>query len=572
MIKISSSDTIVDILKKIWKDDSDKIILNFPFWHPVLYNHLSLKIIKSKTVKKELLILTNDKTSRKIWLHLWIKYWKNNIEHKYASLNQKTLKENYTFFEYALIEIKLFFGLMHWNLKWIKKVNKIYYEKNKFSENYKSIIIFFIITLFLVISILFYIFSFTINKTTITITPEILVKLKSKNFNYVEFYKNTENTEINNENKWIRTPKFNNEIRLRKISKTINLSKTYSTTGISQDKKNLASWTIIIKNFLEEKITLLENTTFLTEDWIQFFIKKNINIPSAIYKKNKLIPWEIKVIIFWKIKMSNWKYAWEKINIKKGTLLTIPKLKNNKTKIFAKSISEIKWWNNEFIHFLEKSDIEKSKKMLKIALKKKAIEEIKKVIENENKNNSIKISILPVDNIYKFYDENIIIPEYLVENFITKNFKLTWEITIDTYVYEKSSVIVKLNNLIKERNISWLEKIEQVNLDTLRISHIITRNDLIKHNWKYSYKQNMWDKLLRIKWTTEIEYLVTRKFKEWGQYINKFKNLILGLNKKEAEKILINNNEINNILIDIKPFFMDTISKRAENIYIKVDE
>jgi len=74
---------------------------------------------------------------------------------------------------------------------------------------------------------------------------------------------------------------------------------------------------------------------------------------------------------------------------------------------------------------LEKSDIEKSKKMLKIALKKKAIEEIKKVIENENKNNSIKISILPVDNIYKFYDENIIIPEYLVENFITKNFKLT---------------------------------------------------------------------------------------------------------------------------------------------------
>jgi len=63
--------------------------------------------------------------------------------------------------------------------------------------------------------------------------------------------------------------------------------------------------------------------------------------------------------------------------------------------------------------------------MLKIALKKKAIEEIKKVIENENKNNSIKIGILPVDNIYKFYDENIIIPEYLVENFITKNFKLT---------------------------------------------------------------------------------------------------------------------------------------------------
>jgi len=567
MIKIQKSDTIVDILKKIWKEESNKIILDFPFWHPVLYNHLSLKIIKSKTVKKDLLILTNDRTSKKIWWCLWIKYWKKSSEDKYSSLNQKTLKENYTFFEYALFEIKLFFWLIKWNVLGIKKINKIYYENNKFRENHKIILIIFLLMLSLIFLILLYIYSFTINRTVITITPEILVKLKSKNFNYVEYNINTESNEKN-----VTKYRFNNEIKLRKISKTINIEKVFSTTWISQDEKDISSWEILIKNFLEEKVNLLENTIFENDKWIEFYIKSNVRISPAIKDENgNLIPWEKKAIVYWKAKLKNWLYSWKKTNIWTWVLLTIPKLKEEQSKIFAKTITKISGWTDNYKHFLKEEDLETAKNLLNTELKRQSISEINNIIDKENRSNSLSIKVLPVDNIYKYYNKKIEVPDYLKIWYETDKFTLKWKITIDTFVYNEWLVISKLNDLIKERNISWYEQIEQINLNSLRISHIITRNDLVKNNWKYSYMQKM-NKDLRIKWTTEIDYFVTRKFNESDQYINRLKNLILWLDKEEAEKILINNAEINNIKIDIEPFFLNNISKNINNIEIKIED
>jgi len=66
MIQIEKNDSIVDILTKISSSNKQEIILQFPFGHPVLHNYLSLKIIQTKLRKKKLLILTNDKTSKKI--------------------------------------------------------------------------------------------------------------------------------------------------------------------------------------------------------------------------------------------------------------------------------------------------------------------------------------------------------------------------------------------------------------------------------------------------------------------------------------------------------------------------
>ena len=46
MIKIDKKDTIIDILTKMKEETGDDMIIAFPFWHPVLHNYLSLKIIK----------------------------------------------------------------------------------------------------------------------------------------------------------------------------------------------------------------------------------------------------------------------------------------------------------------------------------------------------------------------------------------------------------------------------------------------------------------------------------------------------------------------------------------------
>ena len=74
MIKINKNDSIIDIIIKIKNCKDKEIVLEFPFWHPILHNYTSLKILKTKADKKELVIVTNDKTSKRIWKKLWIKY------------------------------------------------------------------------------------------------------------------------------------------------------------------------------------------------------------------------------------------------------------------------------------------------------------------------------------------------------------------------------------------------------------------------------------------------------------------------------------------------------------------
>lgn len=74
MIKVNKTDSIIDIIQKIQKEKKDEIIMDFPFWHPILHNYLSLKILRNKSWSKPLTIITKDLTSRKIWKKLWINF------------------------------------------------------------------------------------------------------------------------------------------------------------------------------------------------------------------------------------------------------------------------------------------------------------------------------------------------------------------------------------------------------------------------------------------------------------------------------------------------------------------
>ncbi|MDR0772450.1 MAG: hypothetical protein LBF15_05540 [Candidatus Peribacteria bacterium] len=66
MIKINKTDSIVDIIIKIKHNKEKEIVLEFPFGHPILHNYTSLKILKTKAEKRELIIVTNDQTAKKI--------------------------------------------------------------------------------------------------------------------------------------------------------------------------------------------------------------------------------------------------------------------------------------------------------------------------------------------------------------------------------------------------------------------------------------------------------------------------------------------------------------------------
>ena len=564
MIKILKEDTIVDILKKINLEKSNSIELDFPFWHPVLHNQLYLKIIKTKARKKNLSIISNDKTAKKISKLIWIKFISNNKNYKSKNIKtENILKKNYTFIEYAKFEVKIFLwkikNIVSWNIKNNKKINTVYYLKNKYWKNNKNIIPYFLLILTLVFILLIYIYYIAINKTYITIYPETILKTKSKNFTFIEYSK-----EEKEKYKYI-----NNKIKINKISNKIFITKTIWTSWIKQKEENLSKWKVIFFNYLNKKTYLLKNTTLENKDWVQFYLPQNITIsPSSKNKNWKILPWQKIITIFWKIKLLNWDYSWKKTNIKKGVLLTIPKLWEDKTKIFAKSITNFSWGSNTFTKFLTKKDLDNAKKLLINTLKETAIKKIKSDVKVKNKNNSIKFKILPIDNIFKFTNLKINIPEHLKIWDEINNFTIGWEIEISSFTYNKQEIISLLKNSIETTLIKELQEIISIDDKQLRISHIIKRNDLIKINWKYKYIQKL-EKPLIVKATTEIEYIISKKFDNKNStFIKQIKQSIIWKNIKEAEKILTNRQEINNVKIEVKPFFIKYISKLPENIEI----
>jgi len=568
MIKIKKEDSIVDILKKISKSKSEEIILDFPFWHPVLHNHLSLKIIQTKTRNKKLSIISNDKTAKKIAKILGIKFLKNKKNKSEEDITtQDILKHNFTFLEYAKFEIKLFLQKINffvkWNIKSNKKINSIFYFKNKYWESNKNIIFYFILILTLIFLLLLYIYYIAINKTYITIYPEINLNAKSKNFTFIE---------KNNDNEKENYYYINNKIYINKISKKITLNKKIATSWIKQKKENLSKWKAIFYNYLPEKIYLLKNTTLENKEWVQFYLPESINIPSSNISNWKIIPWEKEVLLYWKIKLLNWDYSWLKTNIWTWVLLTIPKLGENKTKIFAKSITKFNWWSNKFTNFLTKKDIENARILMKDTLKETAITKIKKDIEKNNKQNSIQVDLLPIDNIFKFTNLKINIPEHLKIWDEIKDFNISWEIEITSYTYNKQAVISLLKNSINNNLIKDYQKIISIDDNSLRIAHIIKRNDLKKINWKYFYSQKSNQPLI-IKATTEIEYYLSKKFENKNSnFIQQIKHQIAWKNIEEAEKILTNKSEINDVKIRIQPFFIKKISTLPENIEIIIEE
>lgn len=534
MIKVTKRDSIIDIIRKISKQQKKEIILDFPFWHPILHSITSLKILKSKSWKKELIIITNDKSAKAIGKKLWIKYskiWETDL-----------LEYNYSFIEYLKYILKNYSREL---LNIFSKNNEDFsFEKTRkyYKQNPKLWIFF--IWLLSSIFLLIFIFYFAVNKTYIYITPDIKIKTRAENFIFREADKNEA---VNN-----------NIIKLNKVSKLIYLTSTFWTSWINEDTLEKASWEVIMYNYFNEKIELLNNTRLQSEDWILYTSDNKIILPPAIVTSTwEIIPWETKINITSKIHDINWKIVWNKANIWTWNLLILPWLKENQDKIYAKTFSDISWANNSYTKKLTKQDIENAKELIKTKIKQKALNELKEEIEKENEKNNVVYEILWVDKIIEYSNFNIIWIEDLNIWENIDNFKLSATIKITSYTYNVQKVLNEMSSTIKNWVLEKIEKLLFINNSSLRVANIL-------------YKQEY---PLEIKATAEVEAFYIHNFlNKQNTYIEKLKSSISWINKDDAVKILLNNSNISDVKIEIRPFFIKNISKINDNIIIKVIE
>ncbi|MDD2907583.1 MAG: hypothetical protein PHH98_02985 [Candidatus Gracilibacteria bacterium] len=534
MIKVHKNDSIVDIIIKIKNNNEKELIIEFPFGHAVLHNYTSLKIIKTKAAKRELIIITNDKTAKKIGKNLGIKYSITD--------NPDLIEHNYTFFEYFLYTFKSYF----------REIKDVFLQRNhdsvlgKYNKKYgNGKIGFFISFIFISLFLLLFIFYFAVNKTYIYITPEIEVKTKAKNFVFTE----------------MKDDEFvldENTIKLKKIQKIVSLTDKFGSSGISEKTVSNSRGKVTLYNYFGDQIDLIANTRIETMSGVTFLLEGSVSVPaSSISGSGQVIPGKIDAYAVSRNHDSEGKISGLRANIPNGTKLELPGLKTDKDKLSAIAISDFKGANDNYTKVITKEDIENAKLLLRGKIEAEALKQLKDEITETNKTNNVEFEILGIDNVIKYSDFEIFGIENLKVGDEVEAFELGGTIKISTYSYNKDLLISKMRNDIKNSILSDVEEILEINSNSLRIVNI-----LWTENNPYS-----------IKATAQVEVSFIHNFlSKSNNYIDRLKSVVAGLDKDEAIKILLNNSKISNAKIDTKPFFIKNVSKIQDNIIFKVNK
>ncbi len=547
MIKVYESDTIVDVVNKMNACEDKEIMIEFPFWHSILHNYMSLKILKNKSGSKRLTLLTNDLISKKIWSSLWINYSivKDWEFHKEKNLKQELLKHNFTFFEYFIFVIKKYFHTFIqflWKKTWINSLN--YY--NPYNKVKTTGLFFLLSGLCISILMLGFIFYFAVSKTYIEIVPEINIKTKAINIIYEEW--KSDLSMISKELKvWVN-----------KITASSSLKYTHKTTGVDFEKTSRAKWKVLLINEMNDPQTFRPKTRLISPDGLIFETTDWMKIPwKRKTASGGVIFWTGMVDIIAQIKDVKWQFTGSRWNIW-GSFFTIPGLKFNQDKIYWKLEWSTTGWKDDIKYLVWEKDVENAKLVLEEMLRKDVMEKLKEKIASESKLSWVKYEILWIKDIIQYSKINInTFPKDIKPSMPINTFELTWDITIETYIYNTDEVLSLLKDVINESLLEWSDKLMFIDENSLRMTVVLAREE----------------KPLRVKVTNEIDMWVSYDFSNNSNFYNqKLKSLILWLSNDEAMNILINEEKISNVVIKNTPFFIKRIASNLDNIIMKIRE
>lgn len=546
MIKVLQSDTIIDVVNKINSCEDKELLIEFPFWHSILNNYMSLKILKNKAWEKRITILTHDISSKKIGSPLGINYSlvKDSEFHTEKNLKQELLKHNFTFFEYFVFAIKKyitrfiqFLGKKTW-------INTLKYY-NPYNRVKKSWIFFLFIWLATSIGMLIFIFYFAVSKTFIEIIPEISIKTKATNIIYEET--SWEISMISNELK----------VPIKKMSQTVTLDYTHKTTGIDYENTGRSSGKVIFINELKEEQVFRPSTRLLNKDGLIFETQDWVRIPGRTVNGSwETVLWTTQAKVIARIYDNDGGFIGSKWNIKEEQLFTFPGLRFSQDKIYAKSLEEFKWWEDNIAYIVSENDEKNAKQVIQEMLEKQAMASLKAKIEEDNKVFWVKYEILPIQDVLKYKNLTITTTPKEVKPWEKiETFTLHWSVTLETYIYNKTSVLNLLRNVINDSLLSGTDKLIMIDDNSLRMTVIL---DKINNP-------------LTIKATTEVDIWLSYDFdNNSNNYNQRLKTLILWLDNDEAKNILLNEGKISNINIKNTPFFIKRVSSNLDNVIMKI--
>ncbi|MDD2486962.1 MAG: hypothetical protein PHS92_01165 [Candidatus Gracilibacteria bacterium] len=525
-IKINDTDNILDIVSKIEKEFKG---LNLVYLevenNENLKNFFNLKLLLFKFNSKKFHIITADKDLKLLGEKLGIKFFYKSADLEFEETFAKTnmLKYNFTFFEYLVYELKRnLFKLLFIFKKRTKKYNN---KKVVDDSNFFLLVVGLVISL----SLLSFIFYFAVSKTYVYITPELGIKTVSRNMIFSE----KDNSNVFD---------IKNYVQVKKVGLSSNLEYTFNVSTIDTESAKRAYGTIELNNELNQEQVFKPNTRFVTDDGFVFRSTEWIKVPGS---------GKVDVIVSADMYDIKGNLTGKRGNIGSGVILTIPGLKFNRDKIYAKSKQEFTGGLDPKIHILTQEELDKFQKILEEKLKSKSLDALKEKIKNSNLENHENYQILPINDIIFYKTGEITALNNAKIGDKIEEITLKGSIDITTYFYNKNELIFYLKNILNDSILLGTEKLINTNDDSIKIINILNKTQ----------------EPFYMKATTELDSTISYNFEDVSNNLTKkLKNLIASSTVKEATSILLNDPNIANVKIEFSPFWLTRISNNPDNI------
>ena len=467
--------------------------------------------------------------ARSAWLTALLSGLSAEFDREFENTN--LLKHNFTMWEYFLYEVKR--GWLYIKFLCTRKKEKLpLYRIKKATPN----MILIVSGLIMSLSLLLFIFYFTVSKTYVYITPQISVRPISAN---IIFSQGTGS---------LIHPK--NMVQMKKVILPIDYTMNFKLDTIDPNSATNARGQVTLYNELSADQALKPNTRFVTDDGVVFRSDGWVNIPASKTDNGITQIGTVDATLRADPSDEGGKIIGARGNILANSLLTIPWLKFNRDKVYAKAKSNFDGWTDPKIHIITSNEIEKLKGILHEKLATTARAKLQTWIDESN-TKSWEDYAMMIGSTVSLAGEVINIDGNKKIGDLTNDVDLKGTINITALLYDRKTTIAYLISIFRDKLLYGTDKELGIHDDTLRLTNIVSRADDDS----------------TIKATMEMNATITYDLENASNDLTKrMKLIIAGLSSDEAKTRLINEWHVREVEIKFSPFWMTHVSSNMDNI------
>ena len=393
-----------------------------------------------------------------------------------------------------------------------------------------------IIGLIMSITLLLFIFHFAVSKTIVTIVPQVSIRPISTNIVYAESTWSVLSTK--------------NTLTLKKIKIPVTHSMKFQLETVDPNSTTNARGIITIYNELPSEQALKPQTRFITLDGIVFRSLNWIAVPPARTINGITEMWSIDVDVMAAVRDDAGGIIGEKWNVSAGIDFTIPWLKFNRDKIYAKSKTDFAGWEAPRIHIVDEEEVKKLTGLLKEQLHRVARNALQKNLDEKKQASGDDFVLFIWDGV-SFTGETFGIISWQKYGDFAEEIEMQWTVTVTALAYDKKATVEYLTEIFHDWLLNGTDREVAIHPDTLRVSSVISRSpdDSV------------------IKATMEMNTSIAHDFEDpKNQLTHYLKVTIAGLLKSDAVTRLLNTGNVKDVTISSYPFWNRSVSGNIDNI------